>query len=93
MMTRIKRKLAHAISKSDVRKLRHSGRIASEVSPPRNFKSPEVTKDEGPKALSFIDLRYYNDHQIKDTWHSKITTSVKLIRHFRYVKIKNTSDM
>jgi hypothetical protein len=41
MMTSVKRKLARAMSTSDVSKLRHSGRIASGVSPPRNVKSPK----------------------------------------------------
>jgi hypothetical protein len=58
MMSSVKKKLVHAMSKSDVRNLRHSGRIASGVSPPRNVKSLEVLKDEGPKSLSVIDLRY-----------------------------------
>jgi hypothetical protein len=61
-MTSVKRKLAIAMSTSDVSKLRHSERIASGVSPPRNVKSPEVLKDEGLKALSVVDLRYYPDH-------------------------------
>jgi hypothetical protein len=61
VMTSVKRKLARAMSTSDVSKLRHSGRIASGVSPPRNVKSPEVPKDEGPKSLSVVDLRYYPD--------------------------------
>jgi hypothetical protein len=58
MMTSVKRKLARAMSTSDVSKLRHFGRIASGVSPPRNVKSPEVLKDEGLKSLSVVDLRY-----------------------------------
>jgi hypothetical protein len=58
MMTSVKRKLARAMSTSDVSKLRHSRRIASGVSPPRNVKSPEVPKDEGLKSLSAVDLRY-----------------------------------
>jgi hypothetical protein len=41
MMTSVKRKLARAMSTSDVSKLRHSGRITSGVSPPRNVKSPK----------------------------------------------------
>jgi hypothetical protein len=45
MMTSVKRKLARAMSTSDVSKLRHSGRITSGVSPPRNVKSPEVPKE------------------------------------------------
>jgi hypothetical protein len=53
-MTSIKRKLAHAMSTSDVSELRHSGRIASGVS---NVKSYEVPKDEDPKFLSVVDLR------------------------------------
>jgi hypothetical protein len=61
MMTSVKRKLVRAMSTSDVSKLRHSGRISSGVSPPRNVKSPEVLKDEGPKELSAVDLRYYPD--------------------------------
>jgi hypothetical protein len=58
MMTSVKRKLACSMTTSDVSKLRHSGRIASEVSPPRNIKSPKVPKDEGLKSLSVVDLRY-----------------------------------
>jgi hypothetical protein len=58
MMTRVKRKLARAMTTSDVRKLHHSRRIASRVSPPKNVKSPEVSKDEGQKSLSALDLRY-----------------------------------
>jgi hypothetical protein len=58
MMTGVKRKLAHSMSTSDVIKLRHSGRIALGVSPPRNVKNPEVLKDEGPKSLSSVDIRY-----------------------------------
>jgi hypothetical protein len=61
MMTCVKRKLAHAMSTHDVNKLRHSGRITSGVSPPRNVKSPEVPKDEVLKSLSVIDLRYPSD--------------------------------
>jgi hypothetical protein len=49
MMTCVKRKLAHAMSTSDVNKLRHSGRITSGVSPLANDKSSEVPKDEIPK--------------------------------------------
>jgi hypothetical protein len=53
MMTSVKRKLARAMSTSDVSKLRHSGRFTSEGSSPTNVKSPEVPKDEGLKvALS-----------------------------------------
>jgi hypothetical protein len=58
MMTSVKKKLAHAMSTSDVSKLHHSRRISSGVSPPRNFKSLEVPKDEGLKSLSVVDLRY-----------------------------------
>ena len=58
VMTSIKRKLARAMPTSDIRKLRHSGRIASGVSPPRNVKSIEVPKGKGLKSLSVIDLRY-----------------------------------
>jgi hypothetical protein len=58
MMTSVKRKLARAMSTSDVSKLCHSGRITLGVSPPRNVKIPEVPKDEGSKSLSAIDLRY-----------------------------------
>jgi hypothetical protein len=54
MMTSVKRKLAHAMSTSDVSKLRHSERFTSGVSSPTNVKSPEVPKDEGPKSLSVI---------------------------------------
>jgi hypothetical protein len=86
MMTSVKRKLARAMSTSDVSKLRHSGRIASGVSPPRNVKSPEVPKDEGPKSLSVVDLRYIrilgqpldqeNEHVPHEEIHvSKTTTS------------------
>jgi hypothetical protein len=53
-MTSVKRKLARAMSTSDVSELRHSGRIASGVS---NVKSHEVPKDEDPKLLSVVDLR------------------------------------
>jgi hypothetical protein len=58
MMTCVKRKLAHAMSTHDVNKLRHSRRITSRVSPPRNVKSLKVPKDEGSKSLSVVDLRY-----------------------------------
>jgi hypothetical protein len=56
MMTSVKRKLACTMSTSDIRKLCHSGIFSSEVSAPRNVKTPEVSKDEGPKSLSAIDL-------------------------------------
>jgi hypothetical protein len=58
MMTCVKRKLAHAMSTRDVNKLRHSRRITSGVSPPRNVKSLKVPKDEVSKSLSVINLRY-----------------------------------
>jgi hypothetical protein len=32
------------------------------------------------------------DHISKDTWHNQTMTSVKLIHHFRYVEITNSSD-
>jgi hypothetical protein len=51
MMTSVKKKLSCATSRSDVRKLHHSGRIALGVSLPRNVRSLEVPKDEGPKSL------------------------------------------
>jgi hypothetical protein len=54
MMTSVKRKLAHPMSTSDVRKIRHSGRFTSEVSLPKNVKIPKVLKDEGPKLLSTV---------------------------------------
>jgi hypothetical protein len=54
MMTSVKRKLARAMSTSDVSKLRHSGRFTSGVSSPTNVKSPEVPKDEGLKSLSVV---------------------------------------
>jgi hypothetical protein len=58
MMTSINWKLARAMSTSDIRKLRHSERISLGVSPSRNVKSPEVSKDKVPKLLLAIDLRY-----------------------------------
>jgi hypothetical protein len=61
MMTCVKRKLAHAMSTCDINKLHHSKRITLGVSPPRNFKSPKVLKDEVPKSLSVVDLRYPSD--------------------------------
>jgi hypothetical protein len=61
MMTTVKRKLTHAMSTSDVSKLRHFGRIALGVLPRTNVKSNEVLKDEGLKSLSTIDLRYPSD--------------------------------
>jgi hypothetical protein len=113
MMTSVKKKLARAMSTSDVSKLRHSGRIASGVSPPRNVKSPEVPKDEGPKSLSVRRSKIHRelgqpldpgeehvphedprqqDYVSKDTWRNQTMTSVKLIRHFRYMEITNPSD-
>jgi hypothetical protein len=50
--------LAYDMSKSDVRKIRHSERFTLGVSSPKNVKSPEVPKDEGLKLLSIVDLRY-----------------------------------
>jgi len=58
MMTSVKRKLARAMSTSDISKLHHSRRIALGVSPPRNVKSPEVSKEKGSKSLLVIDIRY-----------------------------------
>jgi hypothetical protein len=57
-MTSVKRKLARAMSTSDVSELRHSGRIASGVS---NVKSYEVPKDEDLKFLSTVDLRIHRE--------------------------------
>jgi hypothetical protein len=58
MMTSVKNKLACAMSTSDVRKLCHSGRIASGVSPPRNVKSSKVLKDGGSNSLSVVNIGY-----------------------------------
>jgi hypothetical protein len=54
MMTSVKRKLAHAMSTSDISKLRHSGRFTAEGSSQTNVKSPEVPKEEGMKSLSVV---------------------------------------
>ena len=54
MMTNVKRKLARAMSTSDISKIRHSERFTLEVSSPTNVKSLEVLKDEGPNSLSAV---------------------------------------
>jgi hypothetical protein len=74
MMTSVKRKLARAMSTSDVSKLRHSGRFTSGVSSPTNVKSPEVPKDEGPKSLSAVDLRYISG--VRTTVRSRRSTDL-----------------
>jgi hypothetical protein len=54
MMTSVKRKLARAMSTSDVSKLRHFGRSTSEGSSPKNVKSLEVPKDKGSNLVLVI---------------------------------------
>jgi len=59
MMTSVKRKLAHAMSKSEVRKIHHYERFTLGFSSPTNVKNPKVPKDEGPKSLSSIRYEYH----------------------------------
>ena len=61
MMISFKKKLARAMSTSDVSKLRHFGRIALGVLSWTNVESPEVSKDKGMKSLSVVDMRYPSD--------------------------------
>jgi hypothetical protein len=48
--------------------------------------------DIGEEHVPHEDPRQ-QDYVIIDTWHNQTLTSVKLIWHFRYVKITNPSDM
>jgi len=74
MMKSVMRKLARAMSKSDVSKLRHYERFTSEVSSPTNVKSPEVPKNKGLNSLSVMDLRYISG--VRTSVRSRRTTNL-----------------
>jgi hypothetical protein len=58
IMTCVKRKLAHSMSTRDVNSYVTLGELLREFHHQEMFKSLEVPKDEGPKSLLVVDLRY-----------------------------------